>query len=445
MAQFVAQRCAHEMKELPLSATPKAGIAVPRGVADVLEQLRGLTTADRAARVERAVRNLFTDALMRLPDGTVFVLTGDIPAMWLRDSTWQLRPLLAAAHEAQTYEVLAGVSRRQAAYVLLDPYANAFNPSPNGNCWHRDFESQSPWVFERKYELDSLAAFLDLALRLHRASNRCDHLDEQFVAAATLALEIIEREQQHDPASYQFVRLGAAAHDQLSHDGFGAPVGRTGMSWSGFRPSDDACTYGYLIPANAHAAVVLEQLADLPALVHLAEPIRAKARAIAGDIRAGISAHAVTVKDERRIYAYEVDGLGQQVHMDDANVPSLLSLPYLGWCEPDDALYAATRDWVLSDANPWFSRGAAGFGIGSPHTPPSHIWPIAIAMVGLTSTDPHEVADCLDLLEATDGGTGRMHESFHCDSPDVFTRAWFSWADMTYVHLVLRSVGLAFD
>ena len=337
------------------------------------------------------------------------------------------------------------MSRRQAEYVLLDPYANAFNPEPDGNCWHVDFEGQSPWVFERKYELDSLAAFLDFAVRLHHASGRDDHLDDRFCAAAAAAVEVITREQEHDRLSYRFLRPNSAEHDHLSHDGYGAPVGVTGMSWSGFRPSDDACTYGYLVPANAHAAVVLEQLSALPENVPLDASLRIRARELAGEIRDGISTHAVSVVDGHQVYSYEVDGLGNRLHMDDANVPSLLALPYLGWCPPDDPLYLATRRWVLSDANPWYASGTHASGVGSPHTPPAHVWPIAIAMAGLTSTDPAEIEKCLRILEATDAGTGQMHESFHCDSPEVFTRPWFSWADMTYTHLVLRSVGLAFD
>ncbi|MBU6212869.1 MAG: glycoside hydrolase family 125 protein [Actinomycetales bacterium] len=428
-----------------MSSETGSAVSVPVGVRALLAAVRARTPEHRAERVRLAIESLFTHALRRLPDGSVFVLTGDIPAMWLRDSTWQLRPLLAAASEPDTYNVLAAVSKRQASCVLIDPYANAFNPEPNGECWHRDFPDQSPWVFERKYELDSLAAFLDFALRLHKASGRLDHLDAQFRQAATMAVAVIEREQRHDPASYRFSRAGAADHDHLSHNGFGAPVGFSGMSWSGFRPSDDACTYGYLVPANAHVAVVLRQLAELPDEVRLGPDVRRKCRALAHDISAGIADHGVISSDGTARYAYEVDGLGNSLHMDDANVPSLLSLPYLGWCASDEPVYLATRDWILSPANPWFAHGAAASGVGSPHTPAGHVWPIAIAMAGLTAAQPRDVERALHILESTDAGTGRMHESFHADDPHTFTRPWFSWADMTYVHLVLRSVGLAFD
>ena len=433
---------ATEISGLPPGAAP---VPIPAGVRALLDRVSERATPARAERVERAVTSLFERALCRLSDGTVFVLTGDIPAMWLRDSTWQVRPLLAAADEPQTYEVLAAIARRQAAYVLLDPYANAFNAEPNGLCWHRDFEDQSPWVFERKYELDSLTAFFDLALRLFRASNRADHLDTGFWAAASAAMDVIEREQRHIPESYRLRRADAAAHDHLSHDGYGAPVAFTGMSWSGFRPSDDACTYGYLIPSNAHAAVVLEQLAHLPGAVNVPEPLRTRAAALAAQIRDAVLRHGTAAADGDLVYAYEVDGLGNVLHMDDANVPSLLSLPYLGWCASDDPVYLATRRRVLSAENPWFVSGAHAAGVGSPHTPPGHVWPIAVAVAGLTAHDAHEVDSALHMLESTDAGTGHMHESFHVDDPSTFTRPWFSWADMTYTHLVLHSLGLAFD
>ncbi|NBO45615.1 MAG: glycoside hydrolase family 125 protein [Actinobacteria bacterium] len=420
-------------------------VVVPAGVQHLLERFAAVAPAQRTQRVRRAVERLFTDALRRLDDATVFVLTGDIPAMWLRDSTWQLRPLLAAATDKETYEVCAAISRRQAAFVLIDPYANAFNAEPNGNCWHLDFADQSPWVFERKYELDSLTSFLDFALRLFRASGRIEHLDAQFVRAAQTALAVIETEQQHDVDSYIFHRNDVPAHDHLSHSGRGAPTAHTGMSWSGFRPSDDACTYGYLVPSNAHASVVLEELSQVPLDVPISDDLRQRSARLAHDIREGINNHGIREVDGNLIYAYEVDGFGNALHMDDANVPSLLSLPYLGWCDSSDAVYAATRAWILSPANPWFAQGAFASGVGSPHTPPRHVWPIGIAMAALTSDDSGAAQSALELLEHTDAGTGQMHESFHVDDPSAFTRPWFSWADMTYVHLALRAHGLAFD
>ena len=417
---------------------------VPSAVVSLLDRLADLIPADRATRVRGAIDRLFTDALRRLDDGTVFVLTGDIPAMWLRDSTWQMRPLLAvAAGDEETARVIADVSRRQAQCVLADPYANAFNPEPSGKGWTSDFPGQSPWVWERKYELDSLTAFLDLALRLHEVTGHREHLDDAFIAAAHSAIGIIDHERRHDPRAYRLQRRNARASDSLSHDGHGAPVGFTGMSWSGFRPSGDACRFGYLVPTNAHAAVVLRKLAVLDDPVFPDAALKERAASLADGIEDGIRTFALAGAPADTVFAYEVDGLGGRLLMDDANVPSLLSLPYLGWCAPDDPLYLRTRRAALSSANPWFVAGRAASGIGSSHTREGYVWPLAIAMAALTSMHEEDANEALDLLERTDAGTGRMHEAFDASRPDRFTRTWFAWADMTYVHLVLRSVGLS--
>jgi meiotically up-regulated gene 157 (Mug157) protein len=421
-----------------------ARVAIPGAVTAMLDYLSDLVAVPRAQRVREAVARLFDDAMLRLDDGTVFVRTGDIPAMWLRDSTWQVRPLLAvAAYDDETTLLLADVSRRQAQCVLVDPYANAFNPGPTGKGWTSDFPLQSPWVWERKYELDSLTAFLDLALRLHAVTECTAHLDDAFGRAAASAVSVIDYERRHDRRGYRLSRPHGPAHDSLSHDGHGAPVGYTGMSWSGFRPSDDACTYGYLVPANAHAAVVLRRLAALDDAVLPDTTIKDRAASLSAGIEAAVRAFAVTGTDTDSVLAYEVDGRGSRLHGDDANIPSLLSLPYLGWCSPADPLYRRTRASVMSPANPWFVRGRAASGIGSLHTRPGHVSPMAIAMAALTATEPGAVEEALLALEGTDAGTGRMHESFDANDPDRFTRSWFSWADMTYVHLVLRSVGLS--
>ncbi|NBU30862.1 MAG: glycoside hydrolase family 125 protein [Actinobacteria bacterium] len=418
-----------------------SGINVPPAVTDLCITVESTAGGARGQRVRRAITRLFSDAMVRTSPTTIAVITGDIPAMWLRDSAWQLRPLLALAHDHEVYEILASVSRQQAEYVLIDPYANAFNLEPNGNCWHRDFEDQSPWVFERKYELDSLTCFLDFALRLQHASKRTDHLDQRFAQAAELAVEVIAREQQHDFGSYRFIRENAPPTDHLGRDGYGSPVSYTGMSWSGFRPSDDACTYGYLIPSNAHAAVVLERLSRLPDSDFAGDTLKLRAGKLSQQITAGIADFGTVTLNGRDIWAYEVDGLGNSLLMDDANVPSLLALPYLGWCAKDNPIYLATRRHILSAANPYYFAGSSAAGVGSPHTPDNHVWPIGIAMAALTSTDAGDVERALLLLEHTDAGTGAMHESFNCNDPSTFTRPWFSWADMMYVHLALRSIG----
>lgn len=418
------------------------GLQIPLAITKSLQILESKVSEARYKLAEGAIERLFSSTLTRAADGSIFVITGDIPAMWLRDSTWQVRPLLAAANDLEVAQLIADVSKRQIEYVLTDPYANAFNPTPDGNCWHKDFPDQSPWVFERKFELDSLAAVLDLAIRLYLESGFTNHFTERFNDATKVILDLLEREQNHDPNTYRFERKDVRDFDFLSHGGYGSPVAYTGMIWSGFRPSDDACKFGYLIPANAHMAKVLEQLSELPDEVFGERQSKSRARKISGEIRAGIFEHGIVEIAGKKIYVYECDGLGNYLLQDDANIPSLLSLPYLGVCSELDPIYLNTREFILSSSNPYFYSGQVLTGLGSQHTPENQVWPLGIAMQGITSTSEREIEECLKLLELSHAGTNQMHESVGMDNPRIFTREWFSWADMTFYHLLLKSVNL---
>jgi meiotically up-regulated gene 157 (Mug157) protein len=394
---------------------------------EVFPGLNSSIPPERFQRVDRAVQALFSKTLHLTENGLPFIITGDIPAMWLRDSTWQVKPLLKSQHP-DVISLLTQLSKSQIQLFLKDPYANAFNPEPNGNCWHRDFPDQSPWVFERKFELDSWASILYLARKIKENFGITQHLDSEFTKALDVIFELARREQNHDSDSYIFKRNNKIPHDSLSHDGHGAPVGRTGMVYSAFRPSDDACRYGYLIPSNFFFMNELKQL--------VLDSQRASGMALAQEIEDGIEKFALI----NGIYAYEVDGLGNSLFIDDANVPSLLSLPYLEVLPASDPNYLQTREFILSKKNPYFFSGTKAMGIGSQHTPANHVWPIAISLEALTSINKDDRAKALDLLENTDAGTGFMHESFNVDDDSQFTREWFSWSDMTYVDLVLESV-----
>jgi meiotically up-regulated gene 157 (Mug157) protein len=395
---------------------------------DLFPGLKDLVSESRFDRVSNALTSLFHKSLTRLENGRPFIITGDIPAMWLRDSTWQVAPLLHSNHP-EVVNLLIELSKTQVELFLIDPYANAFNPSPNGNCWHKDFADQSPWVFERKFELDSWASVLYLARMIIEKYDRWDHIDENFHEALEVMLNLAQREQRHDPESFVFKRSNGVSHDSLSHDGRGAPTAYTGMIYSAFRPSDDACVYGYLVPSNFFFLNELENLSQ-----KMKTP---KSEALAREIRNGLEKYAVI----DNLYAYEVDGLGNALFIDDANIPSLLSLPFLAGASLDVDVYRNTREFILSYSNPYFFSGSKAAGIGSQHTPTNHVWPIAMSVEALTSPSKERKLKTLDILEATDAGTGNMHEAFHVDRPEEFSRAWFSWADMTYVQLVLDSVG----
>ncbi|WP_410795690.1 glycoside hydrolase family 125 protein [Paenibacillus sp. J5C2022] len=399
----------------------------------------------RAAIFANCLENTWNTTLERLEDGTTFVITGDIPAMWLRDSAAQIRPyLLAANGDPEVANVIEGLIERQLRFVLLDPYANAFNEAPNGRGHTSDLTEMNPSVWERKYEIDSLCYPIQLAYLFWKNTGRTSVFNETFRQALQAIIRLWKTEQHHETLStYRFQRLNCPETDTLVREGKGAITAFTGMTWSGFRPSDDACTYGYLVPSNMFAVVVLRYAAEIARDVLGEEELARQSTELAGVIEQGIREHAIVEHSTYgRIYAYETDGLGHHHFMDDANVPSLMSAPYLGYCPIDDPVYINTRNFVLSAGNPYYFEGKAAAGIGSPHTPENYIWPIALAMQGLTSGSQEERERLLDLLESTDAGCGMMHEGFHKDDPEQYTREWFSWANMMYCELVMQSVGL---
>jgi meiotically up-regulated gene 157 (Mug157) protein len=415
------------------------------GFAAVEDRIRTVLGDGRAARI---VGRFFAETTgrtaRRLDDGTVFLVTGDIPAMWLRDSAAQLMPFLRLDGARWAEDFVVAVLRRQLEYVAVDPYANAFNAGPDGAGHSKDVTASNPWVWERKYEVDSLCFPLLLAYRTWCRYGRTDIFDTLFWRAADRVLDTWETEQDHEARSaYRFQRFRGPFPGALARGGRGTPVAVTGMTWSGFRPSDDAARYGYNIPGNMFAAAVLGHLGEI---AEAAPGPRADTAARALRLRAGIDAgiqeHAV-VQDPATgpRWAYEVDGRGGVLEMDDANLPSLLALPLLGSCRADDPVYAATRAFVLSDRNPHYYRGSAASGVGSPHTPRRHVWPIALAAAALTGTEPAEKRAAIETLLATDAGTTRIHESFHADRPGRWTRAWFSWAEAMFAELVLDTCG----
>lgn len=385
--------------------------------------------------------NTLETTIERLEDGTTFVVTGDIPAMWLRDSTAQVRPYLVLAKEHEDiYDMIAGLVERQFGYILIDPYTNAFNREPNGQGHGAtDHTQMNDWIWERKYEIDSLAYAIQLAYLLYVNSGRTDHLTETVRKGLVTILDLWRTEQDHAGASpYCFVRDTDRQEDTLPFDGKGSPVGYTGMTWSGFRPSDDRCTYHYLVPSNQFASVVLGYVAELAPFLGLSQEEIQLAATLKDQIQAGIERYGIIQNAQgQAVYAYEVDGLGNASIMDDGNVPNLLSLPYLGFCSEDDPIYVATRQTVLSPENPYYYSGKLASGLGSSHTWDQYIWPISLSMEGLTTSHKAEKARILDLLVNTDAGTNQMHESFHVDDDSRYTREWFSWSNMMFCELLL--------
>lgn len=399
---------------------------------------------------DEKLKTMFTQCFMStfdttakfLDDGSCFVITGDIPAMWLRDSSAQVNHYLPFAKVSEeAYKLINGLIFRQMHYIIADPYANAFNLKADGQGHNKDKPQKAPIVWERKYEIDSLCYPVRLAYRFWKEVGAVSHFTAPLHNALCKIVDLWITEQRHENSPYFFRRSFCPKSDTLSHKGKGTPVDYTGMTWSGFRPSDDACKYGYLIPANLFAVEVLGYIAEIAEVVYVDKDLSNKAKKLRDEIQKGIDVFGVVFDEFGKFYAYEADGLGNHNLMDDANVPSLLSLPYLGCCSASSEIYKNTRRFVLSERNPYYFEGKAAKGIGSPHTPKNHIWPISLCMQGLTSTDRDEMRSIIDTLAKTDAGTGFMHESFHMDKPEKFTREWFSWANSLFAELIIKYIN----
>lgn len=378
-----------------------------------------------------------------MDDGTTFVFTGDIPAMWLRDSSAQVRHYLPlAAQDEELQRVIEGLVKRQLMYIQIDPYANAFNEEDNDNRYEDDLTELNPWVWERKYEIDSLCYPIQLSYLYWKQTGMTTLFDETFLNTMKTIIRLWRTEQRHfEQSPYRFARTTGPKTDTLRNDRMGMPVNYTGMTWSGFRPSDDACTFGYLIPANMFACVVLGYMEEIAEHIYADAQVKEEAGILREEIDYGIRTYGIYRHPEfGEMFAYETDGFGNYNLMDDANVPSLLSIPYLGYADKDDPIYSNTRKFILSKQNPYYYEGSQAKGIGSPHTPKHYIWHISLSMQALTSSDNEEIAEIVRTLTRTDADTGYMHEGFHVNDPSAYTRPWFAWANSLFAELIYQLI-----
>ena len=370
-----------------------------------------------------------------------FVITGDINAMWLRDSTAQVWPYLPLANDDEHLkDMLEGVINRQTKCILIDPYANAFNYTTSDSEWKNDLTAMKPELHERKWEIDSLCYPVKLAHGFWKTTKDSSCFDSNWREATRLILKTFREQQRKDGAGpYKFGRVTAWSTDTVPGNGYGNPIKPVGLIASIFRPSDDATIYPFNIPSNFFAVISLRQLAEIYQSALNDYKFASACLALAAEVEDALRKYAVGKHLEYgKIYAYEVDGFGNKLFMDDANVPSLLSLPYLGCFSNKDAFYQNTRKFLLSEDNPYFFKGVAAKGIGSPHTLVDRIWTISIIMQAITSDDDDEIIGCLKHLKSTHAGTGFMHESFHKDNADDFTRKWFAWANSLFGELIMK-------
>ncbi|MDR1405740.1 MAG: glycoside hydrolase family 125 protein [Prevotellaceae bacterium] len=430
-----------------LRPAPDARAFLSKAVEDAIA---GVKTKIKDPKLAWMFENCFPNTLdttvTHVPGGVpdTFVITGDIHAMWLRDSSAQVWPYLPlTVHDDALKAMINGLIRRQAACVCIDPYANAFNNGPLGSEWEKDLTDMKPELHERKWEIDSLCYTVRLAYHYWKITGDTSAFDATWVKATQLIYRtFIEQQRKTDRGPYRFQRLTERQLDTLSNDGWGNPVNPVGLIVSSFRPSDDATTFGFLIPSNLFAVVSLRQLAELYSSVVGDSAFAAGCTALAGEIETAVNKYGVTEREGYgKVYAYETDGFGNHLCMDDANVPSLLALPYLGYGSAGDELYRNTRRLIWSKDNPYFFSGTAAEGIGGPHIGYDYIWPMSIAMRALTSDSDEEIRRCVKALRDTDGGTGFMHESFFKDDAANFTRKWFAWANTLFGELIVKLVN----
>lgn len=372
-----------------------------------------------------------------------FVITGDINAMWLRDSAAQVWPYLPLTKKDESLrKLIEGVIRRHTKCILIDPYANAFNfdNKPEHNPWAGDLTQMKPELHERKWEIDSLCYPIRLAYHYWKITGDTSVFDCDWLQASDLIIQTFTEQQRlEDHGPYKFQRVTTRTNDTQFLDGFGLPTKKVGLIHSMFRPSDDATIYPFLIPSNYFAVSSLYQLAEIHQKVIKNESKAKVAIQLANTVQAALKKYANRKHPEYgEIIAFEIDGFGNALFMDDSNVPSLLSLPYLGALSNQDELYKSTRKFILSDSNPYFHRGKVAQGVGGPHIDVDMIWPMSIIMRALTSTDKQEIKQCLTWLKNSHGGTGFMHESFHKDEPKHFTRKWFAWANTLFGELIVN-------
>ena len=377
-------------------------------------------------------------------EGDTFVYTGDIAAMWLRDSGAQVWTYMRFINEDdELRKMIAGVILRQMRCIIIDPYANAFyKETDKVGEWASDFTKMLPGVHERKWEIDSHCYPIRLAYEYWQLSGDESIFADEWLQSIQLTIKTFREQQRKDGVGpYTFLRTTARAFDTLGNGGKGSPVKPVGLIVSSFRPSDDATVLQFLVPSNFFAVSSLRKAAEILNKVNKRDDIAKECLQLAQEVEDALKEYAIYNHPRfGKIYAFEVDGFGNHLLMDDANVPSLLALSYLDKDFANDPIYLNTRKFVWSDSNPYFFKGKVAEGIGGPHVGYNMAWPMSIIMKALTSTDDTEIKECVEMLMNTDAGTGFMHESFDVDNPQNFTRSWFAWVNGLFGEMVLKII-----
>lgn len=375
-----------------------------------------------------------------------YVITGDIDAMWLRDSSAQVWPYLPLMTQDKALEkMIMGVINRHAACIMIDPYANAFYKDAKTISPHHDLTDMKPGVHERKWEIDSLCYVIRLAHGYWKSGGDTTCFDADWLKAMHLIVDTFKQQQRKtDVGPYRFQRSTTRPTDTAAGSGYGNLAKPNGLICSVFRPSDDSTVFPYLIPSNYFAVTALRQLSAMVTALYKDQAFATDCQALADEVHQALISHAtVNHKTFGEILSYEIDGYGSSYVADDANIPSLLSLPYLNTLSTKDLLlYHNTRKFLLSYGdNPYFVRGKAAEGISGPHAGRDNIWPMGIMMRAITSANDNEIIQCIHYLKTTHAGTGFMHESFNKDDANKYTRKWFAWANTLFGEFIINLIN----
>ncbi|TCP36608.1 glycoside hydrolase family 125 protein [Sphingomonas sp. BK235] len=427
-----AATAARPSKRPPLSERRFHSAAVER---EIVRVKRRIADPKLAWMFENCYPNTLDTTVLSVTDDDAFVITGDIPCLWLRDSSAQLRPYLHLAKgDPALTRLFRGLIARQARCVLIDPYANAFLQDPGGrtdlDSSQHDQTEMKPGVAERKWEVDSLCYVLRLASSYWGATKDRAPFTAEWAESARAIVRTFREQQRRDGSGPYHFQRSSVQPTETQLWSVGNPTRKVGLIHSSFRPSDDATILPFLIPANIFAARTLRELATVATEARGDTALAADAAALAAEIEAALAAHGrMRLADGSEVWAFEVDGFGNALFMDDCCELSLSGLAFLGCASLDDPLWRRTEAAAWSERNPWFVRGRAGEGLGGPHAGFDLIWPMATLVRGASSRDDALTRACLKSIRDTDADTGFVHETFHKDDPARFTRPWFAWAN----------------
>lgn len=387
-----------------------------------------------------------------------FVITGDIDAMWIRDSANQIAPYKTVMNDKSddVASVFRGTINMQARYLIQFPYCNAFQPPReasittvyNGGRYKVTPHYDENVVFTCNFELDDWGGFLQLSHDYYEKTQDIDFFGAfQWIPAVQSIMASIEemRQPTYGPDGewmvpvYTFQSSTMSAFGTLGNNGFMNPVNYTGMARSPFRPSDDTAMFDFGIAANMMLSRYLESTSSIMAqLPNAPKGLARQMKDVASEIRDGIETFGIVqAPNGQKIYAYEVDGFGGRILMDDANIPSLLSAPFLGYLDKEDATYLRTRAFLLSKSNPWYCSGTVISAIGSPHIRPCAVWPMSKIMQAMTTDNYWEIFGALKEIVGSTSGLGLIHESVDSNDASKWTRQWFTWANGLFGQLIM--------